>query len=475
MTLPRPRFRSLRVAGRSIAVLDVTLAESEARSSDDSGESLDLGDKGTLCLDLTVTALSGGTDEVQSLAVTSASGGTFTLTYAGQTTAAIAYNAAASAVQSALEALSNIEVGDVVCAGGALGSAPVTITFGGSLDGLNVAQITATSSLTGGGAAVAVTTSTPGVPPTLDVTLQTSKDDTNWRTLGTFAQISAAGSERKSFPGCDRYVRATWDLGGTSASFTFSIAGDAKLSENNPMPEMLARLIPRRESGTGDAVDLGSWRHRVMPIDVKVSGISGTGASLVVSLQTSGDGVVWTDLGDPLAEITSTGTYALLTPKVERFARVVWTIAGTSPVITWQALGYAVSSYCDPIKLSQLGLSEDELRAMPPERIASALRAASSFADSYLDKKYILPLITWDDALELAVAQVAAWTLKRVDGFNPMAGASNIYRDGYKDAVAWLEDAQINGSPGIVGTVVTSSPTGPNAIASFASDCPRGW
>lgn len=472
MTLPRPRFRSLRVAGRSVAVLDVTLAESEARSSDNSGESLDLGDRGTLCLDLTVTALSGGTNEVQSLAVTSASGGTFTLTYAGQTTAAIAYNAAAAAVQSALEALSNIEVGDVVCAGGALGSAPVTITFEGNLAGLNVAQITTTSSLTGGGAAATVTTSTPGVPPTLDVTLQTSKDDSIWRTLGTFAQMSAAGSERKSFPGCDRYVRATWDLNGTSASFMFSIAGDAKLS--NPMPEQLARLVPRRESGTGEAVDLGSWRHRVMPIDVKVSGISGTGASLVVSLQTSGDGVVWTDLGDPLAEITSVGTYALLTPKVDRFARVVWTIAGTNPVITWQALGYAVASYCDPIKLSQLGLSEDELRAMPPERIASALRAGSSFADSYIDKKYNLPLISWDDALELAVAQVAAWTLKRVDGFNPMAGASNIYRDGYKDAVAWLEDAQINGSPGIVGTTVESS-SGPNAIASFASDCPRGW
>lgn len=53
----------------------------------------------------------------------SPTGGTFTLTYSGQTTAGIAYNAAASAVQSALEALSNIAVGEVsVSANGAAAS-----------------------------------------------------------------------------------------------------------------------------------------------------------------------------------------------------------------------------------------------------------------------------------------------------------------------------------------------------------------
>ena len=41
-------------------------------------------------------------------------GGTFTLTYNGQTTAAIAYNATAAQVQSALEALNNVAPGDVV-------------------------------------------------------------------------------------------------------------------------------------------------------------------------------------------------------------------------------------------------------------------------------------------------------------------------------------------------------------------------
>lgn len=103
-----------------------------------------------------------GTNEVQTLTITGTpTGGTFTITYDGQTTAAIAYNANAAAVQSALEALSNVAVGDVTCGGGALPGTPVTITFGGSLAGTDVPLATTTSSLTGGTAptvSIAMTT-----------------------------------------------------------------------------------------------------------------------------------------------------------------------------------------------------------------------------------------------------------------------------------------------------------------------------
>jgi hypothetical protein len=116
----------------------------------------------TPVLDAAVPAA--GPDEVQTITVTgSPTGGTFTLTFSGQTTAAIAYNATASAVQTALEGLSNINPGDVVCAGGPLPGTPVTVTFGGQYDGQNVAQMTATASLTGGTSPdVTVTTTTSG-------------------------------------------------------------------------------------------------------------------------------------------------------------------------------------------------------------------------------------------------------------------------------------------------------------------------
>lgn len=100
--------------------------------------------------------------EVQSLDTTGTpTGGTFTLTFQGQTTAAIAYNAAASAVQSALLALSNLDSGDVVAAGGAVGTAPVTLTFGGRFAGGDVPKITANgAALTGGTNPAAVITVT---------------------------------------------------------------------------------------------------------------------------------------------------------------------------------------------------------------------------------------------------------------------------------------------------------------------------
>ncbi len=70
------------------------------------------------------------------------SGGTYTLTFDGQTTAPIAGGASASAVQAALEALSNLATGDVVVTGGPLTTGPLVLTFGGTLANVDVQQVT---------------------------------------------------------------------------------------------------------------------------------------------------------------------------------------------------------------------------------------------------------------------------------------------------------------------------------------------
>ncbi|MFE5332953.1 hypothetical protein ACFRCG_41875 [Embleya sp. NPDC056575] len=110
------------------------------------------------------------TSEVQTVTITgSPTGGTFTLTYDSQTTGAIAYNATSTVLKAALEALSNIDVGDVTCAGGPLPGTAITVTFGGGLSGTNVVQMTASGvGLTGGTTpAVTVTTTTGGGTPGL--------------------------------------------------------------------------------------------------------------------------------------------------------------------------------------------------------------------------------------------------------------------------------------------------------------------
>lgn len=123
-------------------------------------------------------------DEVQTVtAGGTATGGTFALTYAGQTTAAIAYNANAATVDAALEALSNIGAGDVTCTGGALPGAAVIVTFTGALALTDVAEMTADGALlTGTSPTIAVSTTIHGGPAGAlgAVTAVTAATGKNW-------------------------------------------------------------------------------------------------------------------------------------------------------------------------------------------------------------------------------------------------------------------------------------------------------
>lgn len=65
---------------------------------------------------------------------------------------------------------------------------------------------------------------------TVDAKIQTSKDGSTWRDVASFTQLTASGSERKSFTGLDRFARAsvtTADAGGGITAIV-SISGDLK-------------------------------------------------------------------------------------------------------------------------------------------------------------------------------------------------------------------------------------------------------
>jgi hypothetical protein len=110
-----------------------------------------------------------GVNEVQAITMPGAvSGGTFTLGFGplvgGQTTGAIAWNATAAQVKTALEALSNVQTGEVNTAGGPLDVSPVTVTFLNHLGNADVPQLVSDgTNLTPSQSSQIVTTSTPGV------------------------------------------------------------------------------------------------------------------------------------------------------------------------------------------------------------------------------------------------------------------------------------------------------------------------
>lgn len=105
------------------------------------------------------------TNEVQQVAVTgSPTSGTYTLTFSGQTTAGIPFNATAVQVKAALEALSNINPGDIDVVGGPHPATAISVTFKGQYIGTDVAVLTKNATGLGGGTTpdVAITTTTAG-------------------------------------------------------------------------------------------------------------------------------------------------------------------------------------------------------------------------------------------------------------------------------------------------------------------------
>lgn len=101
-------------------------------------------------------------DEQQTVTINgSPTGGTFTLTFSGQTTASIPHNATTAQIDTALEALPAIGAGNITV-GGPTGG-PWVVSFVGARGNADQPQMTATSSLTGGSSpSVTVTTTRPG-------------------------------------------------------------------------------------------------------------------------------------------------------------------------------------------------------------------------------------------------------------------------------------------------------------------------
>lgn len=91
-------------------------------------------------IETTTTQGSGSQSEIQTVALSNATGGTFRIAFGGQVTAPLAYNASNSTVDSALEALSTIGAGNVSVS---LAGSTYTITFGGALASTNVASLQA--------------------------------------------------------------------------------------------------------------------------------------------------------------------------------------------------------------------------------------------------------------------------------------------------------------------------------------------
>lgn len=191
------------------------------------------------------TGLTAATSEQQTITITGGpTGGTFTVSYGGQTTAGIAYNATAAAVQTALRALSTIGSTGVAVTGGPGPATPYVVTFTGFLAGTNVAQMTASAaSLTGGTSpAVAVTTTTPGVAGWVSPGLVTED--------GASADLSNSSNDIKAY-GLSAVARKVV----TDETVTFKVV----FLETNPISTSINNRLPLSGAGAIAPDVNGDW------------------------------------------------------------------------------------------------------------------------------------------------------------------------------------------------------------------------
>jgi hypothetical protein len=120
-------------------------------------------------------------NEVQTLAQATgtSTAGTFKLNLDGEVTSAIAYNASAATVQTALEALDNVTPSSIIAAGGALPTA-VTLTFTDEWAEQDVPNITVDNTSNTGGT-YGITETTKGQHGTNEVQIPSGNANVDGR------------------------------------------------------------------------------------------------------------------------------------------------------------------------------------------------------------------------------------------------------------------------------------------------------
>lgn len=175
------------------------------------------------------------------------SGGTWTITFEGQTTAALDFDANAATVQAALEALSTIGTGNILVTGGPIDSGAITLTFRNQLGFQNVSQVTVDDgSLTG---------STPSVTPSTTTAGSSG-------TRGTFKPYASGNTDGSQFPRAVLEFDCITD-GSGNITLGGAVGGDEKQRTFKAVPAFFGGCTFRTSELTGfdqNALDVTAWR-----------------------------------------------------------------------------------------------------------------------------------------------------------------------------------------------------------------------
>lgn len=243
----------------------------------------------------------------------------------------------------------------------------------------------------------------------------------------------------------------------------------------NPLAVTLLASGPQTVSGTGATVDLQASSEKartLLRLQLRISAVSGASVMLTAKVETSPDGSTWEQIGS-FAPTYKASFETKIIAGCERYIRLTWVIAGTTPSFTFGVLGTAEVVYATLTEFAQLGLPTTATENLEDEQLLQALLSASSTIDSYIPKRFLLPLTPpYPDVLVEHACRLAAWTVLRVRGVDPDSAADKAIQEASDGSEKWLLMVA-------KGTVepswVDATPTIYEGGAAVESDTSRGW
>lgn len=225
-------------------------------------------------------------------------------------------------------------------------------------------------------------------------------------------------------------------------------------------------------TGAGAAVDLGT-RDRLLRQVLAITAVSGTTPSLVVRLECSADGVAGWRTFATFAAATAIAVEKLTSISPERFARVAWTITGTTPSFTFGVTGNKGIAYANLEDLDTHGIPGRALSSRTPHQKCEAIAAASETADGKLGLVKDLPLAAWGVDLTKVVCKIATYEEVSARGFNPDDASDKNFLNRYNQAHKWLSDVADNKVKPV--GMIDSTPTIEDDGVIVVTTPSRGW
>jgi phage gp36-like protein len=95
-------------------------------------------------------------------------------------------------------------------------------------------------------------------------------------------------------------------------------------------------------------------------------------------------------------------------------------------------------AYITSAEFAIFGLPPAAYAGIAPALVTAAIEHASGIADSYIAKRYTLPLTSASEPLKRAVADIAAWFVLGYRGFDPQPQNGAAAQARHDQAIAWL-------------------------------------